>query len=61
MYADQEKASAIDGLASHWYSHSAYDVLQKAHAVRPDKFILATEVGKASIQLYLNFNFFQFF
>jgi glucosylceramidase len=46
IYSDPKKASVIDGLGSHWYSKSAYDVLQETHNLATDKFILATEVKR---------------
>uniref|UniRef100_A0A1I8BGJ5 Glucosylceramidase n=1 Tax=Meloidogyne hapla TaxID=6305 RepID=A0A1I8BGJ5_MELHA len=43
IYEDPQKSIAIDGLGTHWYSHTDYEVLSKAHNIQPDKFILATE------------------
>lgn len=47
IYADPQKSQVIAGLAVHWYSFSEYTVLSRVHAMQPDKFILATEVGGA--------------
>ncbi|KAI1716646.1 glycosyl hydrolase family 30 TIM-barrel domain-containing protein [Ditylenchus destructor] len=43
IYSNEEKAKAIDGTGSHWYSHSDYSVLSDVHNIQPNKFILATE------------------
>ncbi|KAI1726064.1 glycosyl hydrolase family 30 TIM-barrel domain-containing protein [Ditylenchus destructor] len=44
LYADEEKAKAIDGIATHWYDHADFaSTLGPTHDVRPDKFILASE------------------
>uniref|UniRef100_A0A915D8V7 Glucosylceramidase n=1 Tax=Ditylenchus dipsaci TaxID=166011 RepID=A0A915D8V7_9BILA len=43
IYSDEEKAKAIDGMATHWYDHADFGNLTAAHNVRPDKFILASE------------------
>lgn len=45
LYGDKEKSNAIDGIATHWYDHGDFNNLTAAHFYRPDKFILASEVG----------------
>nr|CAD2142973.1 unnamed protein product [Meloidogyne enterolobii] len=47
IYEDPQKSAAIDGLGTHWYSHTDYGVLSQAHNIQPDKFILATEACNA--------------
>nr|CAD2186869.1 unnamed protein product [Meloidogyne enterolobii] len=47
IYEDPQKSTAIDGLGTHWYSHTDYGVLSQAHNIQPDKFILATEACNA--------------
>ena len=45
LYANKQEASVIDGLAVHWYSFDSYTPLQAAHAVDPEKFIIASEAS----------------
>lgn len=45
LYGDLEKSKAIDGIATHWYDDGYFNNLTAVHLFRPDKFILASEVG----------------
>jgi hypothetical protein len=48
-----ESESAIDGLATHWYDHAGFKGLSRAHELRPEKFLLATEASCSLILLLL--------
>ncbi|CAD5232429.1 unnamed protein product [Bursaphelenchus xylophilus] len=39
----EDKDTLIDGLGVHWYAKGYWENLEKTHALRPDKFIWATE------------------
>ncbi|KAF7637671.1 Glucosylceramidase [Meloidogyne graminicola] len=43
IYEDLQKIDSIDGLATHWYSRSDYEILNQAHNFQPNKFIISTE------------------
>ena len=43
IFADPVASKYAAGTAVHWYSHTPQIVLDEAHRLHPDKFILATE------------------
>ena len=43
LYADPKAAAYFSGIGVHWYGGLNTDKLEAAHAIAPDKFILATE------------------